>query len=58
VGRPYYLPVPEFAFNLAFGEVGALVTKGQRVMPERLLEQGFEFKFSDVESALRDLLIV
>jgi uncharacterized protein (TIGR01777 family) len=49
LGRPYYLPAPEFAFNLAFGEVGALVTKGQRVMPERLLEQGFEFQFPEVE---------
>ena len=55
--RPYYLPVPAFAFNLAFGEVGELVTKGQRVMPDRLLELGFEFKYPDVEPALRDLLI-
>ena len=57
LGRPYYLPAPEFAFNLAFGEVGALVTKGQRVMPERLLEKGFEFKFPEVEPALQDLLV-
>lgn len=55
--RPYYLPAPEFAFNLAFGEVGALVTKGQRVMPQRLLEHGFKFEFPDVEPALRDLLV-
>ena len=54
--RPYYLPAPEFAFNLAFGEVGSLVTRGQRVMPERLLEQGFEFKFPELETALRDIL--
>lgn len=55
--RPYYLPAPEFAFNLAFGEVGALVTKGQRVIPERLLELGFEFEFPEIETALRDLLV-
>lgn len=55
--RPYYLPTPEFAFTLAFGEIGALVTKGQRVIPERLQEQGFEFKFPEVETALRDLLV-
>lgn len=55
--RPYYLPAPAFAFNLAFGEVGALVTKGQRVMPERLQQQGFEFKFPEVEPAMRDLLV-
>lgn len=56
VGRPFYLPAPEFAFNLAFGEIAALVTKGQRVIPERLLEQGFEFQFPELEPALQDIL--
>ncbi len=55
--RPYYLPAPEFAFNLAFGEIGALVTKGQLVMPERLLAQGFEFQFPNLEPALQDILL-
>ena len=54
--RPYYLPAPEFAFKLAFGEVSSLVTDGQRVMPQRLLEYGFEFRFPEVEPALRDIL--
>jgi uncharacterized protein (TIGR01777 family) len=57
LGRPYYLPAPAFAFNLAFGEVGELVTKGQRVIPERLLELGFEFKYPEVEPALQNLLV-
>jgi uncharacterized protein (TIGR01777 family) len=57
LGRPYYLPAPEFAFHLAFGEIGALVTKGQRVLPEQLLELGFEYKYIEVEPALRDLLV-
>ena len=57
LGRPYYLPAPAFAFNLAFGEVGALVTNGQRVMPENLLDLGFDFKYPEVESALNDLLV-
>jgi uncharacterized protein (TIGR01777 family) len=56
LNRPYYLPAPEFAFNLAFGEVGKLVTKGQRVMPKRLLEHGFEFRFPELEPALQDIL--
>ncbi|MGW8225858.1 MAG: TIGR01777 family oxidoreductase [Anaerolineales bacterium] len=56
LNRPYYLPAPEFAFHLAFGEVGSLVTKGQRVMPQRLLDHGFEFQFPELEPALQDLL--
>jgi uncharacterized protein (TIGR01777 family) len=54
--RPYYLPAPGFAFKLAFGEVSALVTNGQRVMPVRLLEYGFEFQFPNLEPALQDIL--
>jgi uncharacterized protein (TIGR01777 family) len=56
LNRPYYLPAPEFAFNMAFGEVGQLVTKGQRVMPERLLEHGYEFLFPELEPALQNIL--
>jgi uncharacterized protein (TIGR01777 family) len=56
LNRPYYLPVPGFVFKLAFGEVSALVTQGQRVFPDRLMESGFEFKFPEVEPALSDLL--
>ncbi len=56
LNRPYYFPAPEFAFKLAFGEVSALVTEGQRVIPERLLANGFEFRFPEVEPALQDLL--
>ena len=56
LNRPYYLPAPDFAFHLAFGEVGSLVTKGQRVMPGRLLEKGFDFQFPELEPALQDLL--
>ena len=55
--RPYYLHAPGFAFKLAFGEISALVTDGQRVMPQRLLEHGFEFRFPELEPALQDILV-
>jgi uncharacterized protein (TIGR01777 family) len=56
MGRPYYLPVPGFALKLAFGEVADVLLYGQRAIPQRLLDLGFEFRFPDAESALRDLL--
>lgn len=56
LSRPFYLPAPEFAFKLAFGEIAAVVTKGQRVIPERLLELGFEFQFPELQPALQDIL--
>jgi uncharacterized protein (TIGR01777 family) len=56
MGRPSWIPVPGFALKLAFGEVADVVLEGQRAVPRRLLDLGFEFRFPDAESALRDLL--
>jgi uncharacterized protein (TIGR01777 family) len=54
--RPYFMPVPDFAMRAAFGEVATTVLDGQRVVPRRLQELGFEFRFPEAEAALRDLL--
>lgn len=55
MGRPSLIPAPAFAFNLAFGEVAAIVLNGWRAVPKRLLELGYKFQFTDAEAALRDL---
>jgi NAD dependent epimerase/dehydratase family enzyme len=39
-----------------FGEVATVVLDGQRVLPQRLQTLGFEFRFPELEPALRDLL--
>jgi uncharacterized protein (TIGR01777 family) len=54
--RPSFLPLPGFALRLAFGEVSDVVLEGQRVVPRRLLDLGFQFHFSDVEAALHDVI--
>jgi uncharacterized protein (TIGR01777 family) len=54
--RPHFMPVPGPAMRLAFGDVSTVVLDGQRVLPRRLLEQGFQFSFSEAEAALRDIL--
>ncbi len=54
--RPHYFPLPGIAMRLAFGEVASLVLEGQKVLPQRLLEAGFSFKFPQLEAALTDLL--
>ena len=56
MGRPSWIPVPGFALRLAFGEVAEVVLKGQRAVPQRLLDLGFEFRFPAAEVALQDLL--
>lgn len=57
LGRPAVLPVPGVTLDLMYGkEFGAVLRGGQRVMPRRALDLGYEFKFTDVDEALRDLL--
>lgn len=55
--RPSFMPAPGFAINLILGEFGSVILKGQRVVPGKLLENGFSFNYPDVQSALNDLLI-
>lgn len=51
--RPTFAPVPEFAIELLYGEMGrATVIEGQRVAPKKLLDAGFRFEHNDLESAL------
>jgi uncharacterized protein (TIGR01777 family) len=55
LGRPSWLPVPGFALRLAVGELAGSLTTGQRVVPRKLEELGYEFKYPKLEGALRDL---
>ncbi|NDY42288.1 TIGR01777 family protein [Dissulfurirhabdus thermomarina] len=54
--RPALLPVPAPLLRLLLGEVAEVILRGERVVPKRLLEAGFEFRFPTVEAALRDIL--
>jgi uncharacterized protein (TIGR01777 family) len=54
--RPHYFPVPGFAMKLALGEVSMMVLEGQRVLPKRLVELGFQYNFPVLDDALVDLL--
>ncbi|MDT4292280.1 TIGR01777 family oxidoreductase [Methylomonas sp. MO1] len=54
--RPLLMPIPEAPLKLLLGEMAALVLGSQRVLPERLLAQGFAFKYSQLDTALRDIL--
>lgn len=57
LGRPAVLPVPGFVLDLKFGhEFGEVLRGGQRVVPKRAQELGFEFQHPDLDEALRDLL--
>lgn len=54
--RPHWFPVPSFIMKIALGKKSALVLEGQHVLPEKLLANGFVFKFPHLEQALQDIL--
>lgn len=56
LGRPSFLPTPAFALRLALGEVANVVTQGQRVMPQKALDNGFRFRYPDLAPALADVV--
>jgi len=52
--RPAFIPMPSFALNAAFSEERAkIMTEGQKVVPKRTLELGYQFKYSDIDSAVK-----
>jgi hypothetical protein len=56
LGRPAVLPVPSMAIKLLYGEMAEIVTTGQRAIPARLAELGYEFRHPGIEPALKDVL--
>jgi uncharacterized protein (TIGR01777 family) len=48
--------LPGFLLRLRFGEFAGTLLQGQRVLPKRLEESGFVFRFPDLRSALTDLV--
>jgi uncharacterized protein (TIGR01777 family) len=54
--RPTIFPVPPFALRLVVGQVSQVLLASQHVKPERALAAGFQFKFPEIDGALRDLV--
>lgn len=54
--RPAFLPLPTWALKLLLGEMSELLLGSQRIIPKRLLDAKYQFKFSELETAMRDIL--
>ncbi|SDT28883.1 TIGR01777 family oxidoreductase [Pseudomonas oryzae] len=54
--RPALLPAPACVLRLVLGEMAGLLLGGQHLQPLRAMEAGYQFRFSDLETALADLL--
>ncbi|OPY08230.1 MAG: Epimerase family protein [Syntrophaceae bacterium PtaB.Bin038] len=57
LGVPTFLPpVPGFMLRLIKGEFGSVILRGQRVLPRKLLQAGFRFRYPTLEEALTEIL--
>ncbi len=54
--RPAVAPVPGFVIKGLYGAMSQIVLTGVRMIPGRADELGYEFKFPDLDEALRDTL--
>ena len=52
LGRPTVLPMPAAALKLLFGEMSELLLVSDRMVPRRLLQEGFRFRYPDLDGAL------
>lgn len=53
--RPSFMRTPAFVMRMLMGERADLILFGQRVIPKRLMESGFEFTYPQIKQALECL---
>ena len=58
LNRPTILPLPSFAVEALFGEMGKeMLLGGVRAVPTKLLQNKFQFLHPTVEQALRSAIV-
>ena len=54
--RPSWLPVPKLALDLALGELGSVMSTGQRVHPTKAIAEGYAFQYPTLKVALQAIV--
>ena len=54
---PALFPVPPIMVKIAFGEMSTIILDGQKIIPQKLSELKFTFKFPTIEKALNDICL-
>ncbi len=54
--KPAAMRIPFFVMKLQLGEGASALLEGQSVVPKRLLESGFTFRFTGIEEAIEDIV--
>lgn len=56
IKRPAFIPVPAPVLKLVVGEFADALLASQKVMPQKLLRLGYQFKYPELSKALENLL--
>lgn len=56
MSRPALFPAPKFLLRIIFGEIADVITSGQKVSIQKLLNSGYNFMFPELSMALKNLL--
>ncbi|HNV96092.1 MAG TPA: TIGR01777 family oxidoreductase [Bacteroidales bacterium] len=55
--RPHFLTVPDFMLKILFGEGAEVLTSGQFVLPQALIEKNFTFQYLTIDQAIQASLL-
>ena len=55
LNKPTIIPIPSIALKLIYGKAAVIMINGEKVIPSRLLNEGFEFQYPNIEIALSEL---
>ncbi len=56
LGRPALVPAPAFMVRAVMGDLGRTLLASQRAHPGKLLENGFQFSYPDLDHALTEIV--
>ena len=54
--KPHWLVIPSFVIQTALGQMSTLILEGQKVLPQKLIENGYSFRYPDLTSALKQMM--
>ncbi|MEE1674909.1 TIGR01777 family oxidoreductase [Agarivorans aestuarii] len=57
LNRPCVFRAPAWVLNTAMGEMASLITGGQKVLPKRLSNEGFNFRYKELDHAFKEILL-
>lgn len=56
LSRPTIFPLPEFVVEWLYGEGAKVLTDGQKVIPTKLVERGFDYKYKTIDEVFENLV--